>query len=259
MKGKLSCLTALGIFLIFTVFPPNMAYAELSNVVKIFTELKFEGTETQFKIRDVDRTHIRIATGCGFAIKIGGKNYLVTAKHVINPSPSTNMLLEEMGDDDEVRYDGKKNTLKTVKIRIRISGLSLRPLSVFWGKQKDIAIITLAEKDWNLLKLETLEFSDSAPKPLMPVIAWGFPETPNPQLQELKIAAVHKSYLVLNESLGHGFSGGPLVNLESELLGLIIRSEEKQSRCLIVNNTLINNLASQKAITYSDGLALPIR
>jgi Trypsin-like peptidase domain len=247
------------IFLLFSLcFGGHICWAQEANVEKIFSEFTFQGLKTEFFIRKVPTSYTRIATGCSFKVHWNGKDYLLTAKHVINPGFSRKTLLKAEGEDEEIQYDDKKTVLQKVILRSRVSGLSLKPSAIYWEPQIDISYLILESNDITLLNLRTLQPSNTNPKILDSVTAWGFPATSNPQLREIKIAAVYDDYLVLNDSLDHGFSGGPLLNSNGELIGIIIRSEEKQSRALRITNDLLSRLFSSEPMRYTDSLEIPL-
>jgi hypothetical protein len=130
-----------------------------------------------------------------------------------------------------------------VAIRIRVSDLSLQPVAVFLSDDKDIAYLKLAQEDLDRLGLRQ-RVVISVPSVETEVKMWGFPGTISPQPDETKsggealtVVAVYPDYFVLNDSTESGYSGGPVLDRATDdLLGMAIRSEEKQTRVLLLQS-----------------------
>lgn len=52
--------------------------------------------------------------------------------------------------------NGNKNVLEKVILRIPISGLSLKSTEIFWHPEMDLALLTLTDKEWDILYLGPL-------------------------------------------------------------------------------------------------------
>ena len=195
-------------------------------VVKIYSEIDYHQKKSGLNpvrwFTSDNEVDPPIVNGTGFLVN----DMIVTAKHVI---------LGQAG-----LIAGEKSNNRT--IRIRISPYSYEPVALWISPSSDLAAIKLKPDAVNALNVKRFNAGRGAQQS-EEVSAWGFPDTPSPDLCEtsakggpLKITAVYNDYLVLNGPIDGGFSGGPVVaRSDGALLGVISRSEEKQTRVVRIH------------------------
>ncbi|BBM87217.1 trypsin-like peptidase domain-containing protein [Candidatus Uabimicrobium amorphum] len=167
-------------------------------------------------------TFSEIVSGAGFLIG----DYIVTARHVVTGRVPEQIL--KIGDID---FSVEGNIIHSSACRIRVSSNGFVPRAIYICLDKDIAILKLAEEDRELLQLQQLSLSTSPLSIEQKVKAWGFPATVNPQVKtDLLVTSIKNEWFVLDCPLGSGFSGGPVVDEDGAVLGVVSRSEKKQSR-----------------------------
>ena len=117
--------------------------------------------------------------------------------------------------------------------RTRLGPLALKPERIYIDNETDLCIMTLNSEEWKLLDMSTIQLQDILPlKPKMEVGVWGFPDVQSPQHEEVNVTSIERGYFVLNRPLEGGYSGGPVFSADEQLLGVVVRSTEKQSMCI---------------------------
>lgn len=201
--------------------------------------------------------------GTGFLVNHKGKQLIVTAAHVIS-SPRSPVSVT----DAKTGKTFNKDSILTSRNRIRVSDLSFTPSRIAVDAANDLAILELHQDDLSVLDLQPLfllqQSRSRTPEIVQPttrqgVQIWGFPSSNQPQLvTNIVITAVERSFFVLNQPLQPGFSGGPVINADKVILGVVSRSTQNQTRC-VNNSILINLLDNFEAIAkpYRDGQPPP--
>lgn len=195
-------------------------------IIHIATEVEYT---CSYKKRNViwgstqkTTTFSEIVSGAGFLIG----DYIVTARHVV-----TGKIPEQIHKMGDIDFSVEGNKIDSSTCRIRVSSSGFVPRAIYICLDKDIAILKLAKEDRELLKLQQLSLSTSPLAIEQKVKAWGFPSTVNPQVKtDLLVTSIKNQWFVLDHPLGSGFSGGPVVDKEGAVLGIVSRSEKKQSR-----------------------------
>lgn len=218
-------------------------------VVPVFAEHNFRVRRKQDLVRarlELDKAVAMTVFGTAFALQVDGRVLLVTAAHVVQPSPP----ITEVAGTDGKRYDTSDGatTIEAETTRVLVSGLAFTPKRMLVDRSQDIALMELEPGDLNLLQLQTL--SAGAVKRDDPVKLWGFPVVPrrgpkdeplpsapsaSQTSQRADVTDVRDGEVVcamLNgvETRG-GFSGGPAVDADGTVVGVIMRSTAETTRC----------------------------
>lgn len=263
--------------------PPGAAAASGQLPAAIATPVFAEQTFHVTRSRDVVRGRMAAVNvqvkdlrwGTGFAYRTGGRVLLVTAAHVVK-LPSDIASITERNDptnesDDKVyaTVDGYKIEPSPGPARIRIGGLSVQPTRVLVDTSQDIALLEVSERDLAALHLETLGAAKVERD--AEVKLWGFPAvqrggmsvpsasqtSQRTDVTELKLREVICAPLNGKETRG-GFSGGPLVDGNGKVVGMIMRSTTETTRCRSMD--AIDDLAKdfdQRAEPYVERRAQP--
>lgn len=193
--------------------------------------------ETRYTIREERRfrgpRHHEVAmrtSGTGFLVEHGGSVFVATAAHVLSGPPRpTHVTLESA---HEVEIDDYWYHVEGFGYRVRISGLSLKPQSVYIDRAHDVAVMALTPEAESKLS-EWVRYRVAA-RPASPndtVRAWGFAEDSLPLPLDAVVASVRPEFFTVNHRLEGGFSGGPILNGAGKIVGLINRSTQRQARC----------------------------
>ena len=168
--------------------------------------------------------------GSAFLVRSPDNYYLVTAAHVA------------YGPKDIQTINGDKVTdMKLVESTVKVGGLSLlmdKPCTR--DDDRDIVLYVISRQQVELLNAHVF----GAESIVAPhgcgddVTAWGFPRTTDCQLKKAQISSIGANYFALNIPLEPGFSGGPVRDSVGKLVGVILRSDDKQTRCLLATELL---------------------
>ncbi|MHC4251627.1 MAG: S1 family peptidase [Planctomycetota bacterium] len=224
--------------------------------VKVFSETKYV-VETKGRLfgSTVEEKRV-VRTGAGFLVEAEGRTLLVTAAHVAS-GPVHPAVIVDGGSKTVIDGDRVRVTAST--FRVRVGDLSLPPSQVLVDREADVAVFSLDDEALGLLGLGGFDLAQASPETGDEVAVWGFPGTTVPQLKRgMLVSAIERFYFALNRPLDEGFSGGPVVGAGDRLLGVILRSGDRQTRCAPV--APIISLAARFAkasVAYSDDM--PVR
>ena len=223
--------------------------------------------------RDVVRARLAVdvdvkdlAWGTAFAYRTGGRVLLVTAAHVVE-IPADIASVTERNDptkdsDDKVYAAAEGFKIERGSARLRVGGIAVRPKRMLVDASQDIALLELSEQDLAALHLETLAAAPVARDAEVKI--WGFPAvqrggrsvpSASQTSQRTDVTDVRPGEVIcapLNgkETRG-GFSGGPLVDNNGKVVGMIMRSTTENTRCRSM--AAIDELAKgfdQRAVPY---------
>ncbi len=198
------------------------------------------------RLTAVDEEIKSIAFGSAFAIRSGGRVLLVTAAHVVRLPAQIESITSGAG----TQYDTSDGETKIERgsARIRVGGVSARPVRVLVDEAMDVALIELDPQDLRAIGIEPLKPGTTARD--LEVKLWGFPAVartdrsgkPLPSVpsasqtsQRTDVTDVRATEVIcapLNgvETRG-GFSGGPIVDRSGRAVGMIMRSTPETTRC----------------------------
>jgi hypothetical protein len=223
---------------------------------KIFSETKYV-VETKGRLFGSTIKEKRvIRTGAGFLVNVEGGALLVTAAHVASGPVYPGEIVE---GKSKTKIDGDRVRVTASTFRVRVGDLSFPPSRILVDREADIALLSLNDEALGLLSLGSFDLGGVPPVAGDAVAVWGFPGTTVPQLGNgLLVAAVEKLYFALNRPLDVGYSGGPVVGTSDRLLGVILRSSDKQTRCAPVAPVMaLAAKFAQASVAYSDDM--PVR
>ncbi len=229
----------------------------LSDAFPVFRETVYRiEYKRKVGVFSVDKTTPVLASGSGFLLKTQQGIFVVTARHVAEgPSKLAEIRVDnKIYQSDSDGYD----TITKIGERIRLSGKSIRPASIWLDRSTD------GRLDLAIMSIEEPNFFNA--KPLKPAKAkkgeavelYGFPAktvnlddevsdekaeiraTANLARRSQTITSLERNYFVTEgtEPASSGFSGGPVLNDDGEVVGMIIRSMGVQTRCIYIDTIL---------------------
>ncbi len=220
--------------------------------------------ETVYRVRyermvgalSVDKTAPVPASGSGFLLDTPQGVFVVTARHVVEgPSELAEIKIgSKVYESDSSGYD----TITRSGERIRLGGKSIRPVSIWLDRSTDdrldLAIMSVEEP--NLFGARFLK--PAKVKKGEELELYGFPakaDISDDEASDSKtgaravanlarrpqtVTSLERNYFVTEgaEPASSGFSGGPVLNDDGEVVGMIIRSMGGQTRCIYIDTIL---------------------
>ena len=170
-------------------------------------------------------TNFRAFSGSGFISGYGedGSFTVVTAGHVVSTGPYVNLLPEE-----------KITNIYCAFGPLAISGLEI----VAASKTDDIAILRGQWVEGPLKKPVPFKIAKDLPKPKDPVTVIGFGGSSLlPRIYPTRIGPVSNDLdITINNYVTPGDSGGPVLNANDEVVGIVCRGFARELTDLKVNN-----------------------
>jgi len=227
-----------------------------ADTLPIFTESSYHIKIPKYFGRTTNKQIQILASGSGFILEAPQGFFVITAGHVVDAPGSLN----EITDGEEVyKINGNKNNsiTKTYQ-RIRVGDVSLHPQKIWFGSiskaNLDIAIMTV--RDPNPLRTRPLKPTQVSKG--QEVNMYGYPaaadttstdnesskstpkSTSNAAHRTQMVTSLESDYFVAEgtQFATAGFSGGPVLNPEGEVVGMIIRSAGGQTRCIYISTIL---------------------
>jgi hypothetical protein len=160
-------------------------------------------------------------TGTYWPVFASGETLYVTAKHVVLPPLPTAILNEPI--------DGTNSKIVGVETRAYLGRLAEVVGSVgIVDNLQDVAFLR-PERSAAFIPGSPFSFATNAPRVGEVVQVFGFPSesgthsAPTQQIEEYLIASVHEDqgYFTLNRPVNAGFSGGPVVNSQNGVYGVV--------------------------------------
>jgi hypothetical protein len=145
---------------------------------------------------------------------IDGRRYLATAAHVLTCGPVS-------------KEDAPLPRIKEQHSTIYAGPLVIKPLSVRIDFEHDLALMEFADADWNKLDIMVFDLSSKSPCIEDKAKIWGCVDkaSPDPQLKDAPIVAVTRHAITAGCPVDHGFSGGPVLDRDNRLIGIVSRTE----------------------------------
>ncbi|MCC5808320.1 MAG: trypsin-like peptidase domain-containing protein [Opitutales bacterium] len=267
MKSPILFLVVLALQGFLWVTPPLAEASQRSVVVKVFSETVYNYDYPRMWPRGpLKKTVSTSGSGTAFLVDYDDRLFLVTAAHVIS-GPRTPDFIEAEG----IRVE--RNQITEASFRFRVSHLAARPQKIAVDRHSDLAVIMIEREVLDALNLRPLRSSRthdasrsvlrwgrSSRGPLSvdeQVRVWGFPGTTQPQVNpgDMRVTSVQPNYFVLNSGIEGGYSGGPVVDNDDNLVGVAARSTDRQARCAPLNAllTLLKEF-DERAVNYRDGM-----
>jgi len=237
----------------------------------IFTESSYQINIPRYFGRTTDKQIQILASGSGFILEAPQGYFVITAGHVVNTPESLN----EISDGEEVyKTDGNEdNSIMKTSHRIRVGDVSLHPQKIWLGSTSkanlDIAIMTVRDPN----PLHTRPLKPAKVRKGQVVDMFGYPaavetdsersestesgpkSTSNAAHRTQTVTSLEGDYFVTEgvQPASHGFSGGPVINADGRIVGMIIRSAAGQTRCIYTDTilTAISRFESE-AIDYQE-------
>jgi S1-C subfamily serine protease len=220
--------------------------------------------ETIYKVKlermvdywSVDKTAAVLGNGSGFLLDTPEGAFVVTARHVVEGPIALAEI--KVGDTTYKSDTSGFDSITRSSERIRLGDKSLQPNAIWLDQSADdrldLAVMSVAETaplGVRLLKPAKASKGDE-------VELYGFPATergPDEEAQERNsgaravanlsrrpqiVTSLERNYFVTEgtEPASSGFSGGPVLNADGEVVGMIIRSSGGQTRCIYIATVL---------------------
>lgn len=189
-----------------------------------------DATGTQSRSGVVDNRQRQEDSGAGILIRLSGKMYVLTNRHVVN-----------------------KATANTIKIRL-VDGQVLQPLAVWSDADSDVALLPLPDLDLPPAELgnsDEVEVGDfvlavGSPFGLRHTVTFGIVSAVRRRGLQLGHAGLRvQDFLQTDAAINPGNSGGPLVNLKGQVIGL--------------NTAIASNSGGNEGVGFAIPINLAIR
>lgn len=175
--------------------------------------------------------------GSGYQIQSNGTRYIVTAAHVILGEDLNDKTVSGVDPDTKdtitVTIGPKDQAIRSTTTRIRIGYLSVPPRAILLDRNADLAVMSLWPDHQNSIPASVF-ICDATRYPELgqSLNSWGFPDTPDPQMQrDLIVTAINaRRTITVNAEIPNGFSGGPLLSADGKtLFGTVLSGSKRQS------------------------------
>ncbi|MBV6451530.1 MAG: hypothetical protein MHPDNHAH_02274 [Anaerolineales bacterium] len=215
-----------------------------------------------------------IAQGTGTVLIKNGQWYVITARHIIVPNPNLKEIL--LDPNDPQKKLEFSDLIKTGTI-ISLGHTAVSPVRIWLPTDTDLDVAILEvshdlaqsmvfrpfEVQFEPLQLSTIQLGFDTE-------CWGYPAKQYPQTKKLVISDVNKNFLVLNEALEQGYSGGlvvlPVTDGGKLVLAMILRADQASNQSIalawsdveIVFNNAVNgnsstiSIAKNETVNYSN-------
>ena len=173
-----------------------------------------------------------LVTGTCWAANINGQPVFFTAAHVLARGP--NFIQKSL----------ERAELRSLEIKPIIGLLGYEVQAVGFPKGNP-DWVALRPKDARVFKGSKIkELAKSAPKVGDSLLVIGFPDTAHEQRTERTITSISPNgeFIVFNQPLEPGYSGGVVLNGKNEAVGVVITSDAKQSIALILSPAMFSML-----------------
>ena len=175
--------------------------------------------------RHYKKTIEGLVTGTCWAANVNGHPVLFTAAHVLARGP--NFIVPSLERAEPL----------SLEITPVIGLLGNEILAVGFPKGNP-DWVALRPKDARAFKVSQLkELSKIAPKVGDAMKVVGFPDTAHEQQTERRITSISPNgeFIVFNQLLEPGYSGGVVLNAKGQAVGVVVTSEEKQSTAILLS------------------------
>lgn len=185
--------------------------------------------------------------------------YVVTARHVVVPSPFIKTLVLNP-DDPKRKKELKFEEISEVSSRVLV-GIGVEPSAILLAKTRqgilsDVAFLEIPLEEYSFLKpylhLFTRLSPPSAEQNMEDLIGgevrvWGYPAGLSPQSASgcCVVTDIRPAYMILNQALIGGYSGGLVLHSDGKtILGIPVRSDERAQQTIALRWDLVESLLS---------------
>ena len=173
-----------------------------------------------------------LVTGTFWVAKLHGESVLITAAHNLGRGP---------------------NFVPAPLARAKPVSVGCEPLLGLLGFTAAEIGIPRGDSDWVALRpkepaattrSQGIQLGDAPPQTGETVTVIGFPDTAHEQRTARTITAVspNSEFVVFNEPLEPGYSGGVVLNAKNQAVGLVVSTDKKQSTALLLSSDKITSL-----------------
>ena len=217
----------------------------------------------------LDGNESLIGFGSGFFLQSDSGPLFITARHTIHQDNLGGIAI----DGAMYKADDEDESITRVGARTRVSGLAIKPTKIMIAEDLDLAIMQLPEATIKTIKPRILKTLSSRPTVGMEAQMYGYPPiedvnaegattttlTPYGRQDLVQYAVSHVSpvELTLNGGLSDstegGFSGGPVLDEKGQVMGMVIRADRNQTRCIQISEIMKHMKKFDKeAVEYAD-------
>jgi Trypsin-like peptidase domain len=166
-----------------------------------------------------------LATGTCWVAKVHGGTVIVTAGHNLGLGP--NFVPAPLARAKPVSV--------TREPLLGVLAYTVAKVGVPRGDADWVAL--LAKEPDAVACSQVLQFAEALPKVGEKVIVIGYPDTAHEQRTERTITTINpgSTFIVFNQPLEPGYSGGVVLNAKGEAVGVVITTDKKQSIALLLN------------------------
>lgn len=242
--------------------PEVSADVVTSEVFPVFRQSDYQVRSTRLILSNTDVEQAVFASGSGFLVRTSEGIVAVTANHVAEGPELAGIEV----DGRQIDTSDGRSTINKSRDRIRLGVKSIRPASLLHGRSQDRNLdVTVMLVD-DHADLGAKVFTPGTPSRGAKVTVYGFPSADtgageplvalsNMATREQTITSTESGYFVIEGPLGisPGFSGGPVVDADGKLVGMVVRSGSGQARCVYVS-AILEQAARLKtdAVAYRD-------
>lgn len=229
--------------------------ADAPRVTQIFSELQYTYKDHAWYRPSREAQKSALRSGSGFLMRgINGSPVVVTAAHVICDRIIDSSSIE-IAQGETVLSIRPKDIIDA-ELRVRVSNLSIRPTRIVLDFERDLALLGIDDDAVQALGLQPAEASDVKLKTGDGTVVWGFPGTTHAQLVDsMRVSSMNDAFFVLNKQLDTGLSGGPVLTTDGSLVGVVVRTTQKQARCVRVSYLKgLSQAFDDVSVDYMDGI-----
>ena len=157
------------------------------------------------------------------------RNYFVTAAHVLHIGTIPTTINGVVVDDSRLRITGRQ-----IRAYMGFLAYDIGYIGTIAGLQ-DVVFLR-PRRDMSECTLTHLQLANRPPVVREEVNIFGFPSTPRQQLETAQVSSVHESqgYFVLNRAVDPGYSGGPVVDSEGYVYGIVANTDHTNRQTNVI-------------------------
>ncbi len=224
-------------------------WASQVNAIPVFRESEYRIKAPRYMVLTTDKNVLLRASGSGFLLEVRDQVYLITAKHVVEGPVQYKQL--QIGETEyTVEGTSQSSILKlSDRARFGVKAIELEPVELKADSDgSDVMCYKVADPE----RFRGVVHQPAQSEVGEEVTVHGYPQggdendgdsprsVSNIAVLNLQMTAQENTYFVVqgDQEVGAGFSGSPVLNPAGEVVGMVIRSNGSQARCLYIQNIM---------------------